>query len=259
MTAKDYPITQGYGYDPNYQGNAQHWHTGIDYGAPEGTPIVVNGVKIGITGHTGKVYDQNGQNTVNAAHVHLGRYFNGETNPGSGGWDIPNPYVTDIGYDDTNGNFVGLLDTEGVRWVYLHMQEKSTNVKVGDYLNNLPKFEGEEDMPNNGDITNYVRAAMGKDSNYEPTDADKAPYDGWDHKKWAYFFSGAAPLVNDGDTDNAFLATDGRRATDQEKAGLRDKSHKTLLYEVLPKTTVLRESATTKYKKLDEPVFVEDK
>lgn len=152
MTAKDYPITQGYGYDPNYQGNAQHWHTGVDYGAPEGAPIVVNGVQIGITGHTGKVYDQDGKNTVKAAHVHVGRYFNGETNPGAGGWTLSNPKVTEIGYDASNGNYVALVDSAGVRWVYLHMQVKSTNVKVGDYLDQLPKYEG-EDMPSTvGDV-----------------------------------------------------------------------------------------------------------
>lgn len=146
MTAKDFPVTTPYGWVTGYPLNVnsdgehpgQGFHKGIDYGCPDSTAIVVNGVQIGISGHTGE---------VTGPHTHIGKWVNGAVqDPGVGnGWQLSNPHVTDIDYDDTNGYYVGLLDASGVRWVYLHMQEKSTNVKVGDYLDQLPKYE-EQDM-----------------------------------------------------------------------------------------------------------------
>ncbi len=63
MTAKDFPITQAYGYDPSYPLNGGY-HKGVDYGCPSGTEIVVNGVAIGLSGNTGY---------SSGAHLHVGR------------------------------------------------------------------------------------------------------------------------------------------------------------------------------------------
>lgn len=157
MTAKDYPITTSfgwiYGYPLNVNTDGQHpgqgFHKGRDYGCPDGTAIVVNDVQIGVSGHTG---------AVTGPHTHVGKWFKGTVyDPGDGGWTLNNPRVTDIGFDGTNGNYVGLLDGDGVRWVYLHMQEKSTNVQVGDHLDTLPKYNdkgGNVTYPNTGDLKN---------------------------------------------------------------------------------------------------------
>lgn len=170
MISSEYSMTFGYGRtDPPY-GTAQFpYHRGDDWYMPDGTPIVVNGVQIGVSGHTG---------FVTGPHCHIGRFVNGgDTNPSSQGWTLGNPHVTDIGYDDTNGNYVGLLDSAGVRWVYLHMQEKSTNVKVGDYLDGLPKYEEQDMNPNSGDVINAYQAANKRN----PTQAEIDVYVG---KPW---------------------------------------------------------------------------
>lgn len=157
MISTDYIMTFGYGRtDPPYGTTAFPYHRGDDWYMPDGTPIVVNGVQIGISGHSG---------FVTGPHCHIGRFISGtDTDPNSQGWSLKNPHVTDIGYDDTNGNYVGLLDASGVRWVYLHMQEKSTNVKVGDYLDSLPKYEEQDMNPNAGDVTNAYQTANKRDA-----------------------------------------------------------------------------------------------
>lgn len=185
MISSDYQMTFGYGRTDSPYGTAAFpYHKGDDWYMPDGTPVVVNSVQIGISGHTG---------FVTGAHCHIGRFVAGkDTNPQRQGWTLNNPHVTDIGYDDTNGNYVGLLDAQGVRWVYLHMQEKSTNVKVGDYLDKLPKYE-EDDMGkspdlNDGDIVNAMRS-VGMDPE---TDANKGYRKTWadigNWNKWWYDF-----------------------------------------------------------------------
>lgn len=145
MISSDYQMTFGYGLtDPPYGTTQYPYHRGDDWYMPEGIPIVVNGVQIGISGMTG---------FVDGPHVHVGKWVGGkDKNPQSQAWTLDNPRVSEVGYDTTNGNFVALVDAANVRWVYLHMKEKSTNVKVGDYLDKLPKYE-REDMPSTvGDV-----------------------------------------------------------------------------------------------------------
>jgi hypothetical protein len=121
--ASQYPITQPYGYDPSYPLNGG-WHRGIDYGSPTGTPVVVNGVTIGLSGSTG---------AVTGPHLHVGRFVNGAaTDPGTGnGFTLDNAVVFDTGYDAVNGNYVRVKGS-GALWVYLHLSK--INVKRGDKL-----------------------------------------------------------------------------------------------------------------------------
>ena len=35
-----HPITQGFGYDPTYEGNNEHFHYGLDFGLPPGIPVL---------------------------------------------------------------------------------------------------------------------------------------------------------------------------------------------------------------------------
>ena len=128
-------MTFGYGStDAPYGTPAHPYHRCDDWYMPDGTPIVVNGVQIGVSGHTGM---------VTGPHCHVGRFVGGvDTNPQSRAWSVDNPRVTDIGYDTTDGNYVGLIDSGGVRWIYLHMQSKSTDIAVGDYLSNVTPYRG---------------------------------------------------------------------------------------------------------------------
>jgi hypothetical protein len=171
MISSDYKMTFGYKRTDAPYGTAKFpYHRGDDWFMPEGTPIVVNGVQIGISGQTG---------FVTGPHCHIGRFVGGsDTNPNSQGWQLDNPHVTDIGYDDVNGNYVGLLDAQGVRWVYLHMKEKSGSVKVGDYLNQLTKYEVENmaELLNDGDVTNMYYNLLGHDAD-EQTKKNWAGHD----------------------------------------------------------------------------------
>lgn len=155
--ANQYPVTQPYGYDPSYPLN-NGWHTGIDYGAPEGTPIVVNTVAIGLTGHTG---------AATGPHLHLGRWQGATvTDPGNGGFSLVNPAtVSFTGYDSTNGNFIKITDGNGITWVYCHLSK--INVKPGQVLKEVPM-----ELLNKGDIYNVWVDVKG----HEPTQAD---YDVW--------------------------------------------------------------------------------
>lgn len=123
-TAKDYPITQPYGYDPSYPLN-NGFHRGIDYGCPTGTPIVVNGVTIGLSGATG---------AVTGPHLHLGKWNGTQVlDPGVGnGFQFNSAVVSDVGSDSTNGKYVKIMG-DGYTWVYLHMSDNS-KVTIGQQL-----------------------------------------------------------------------------------------------------------------------------
>lgn len=151
-TAKDYPITEGFGCQPGYplnQGQCPKgygFHNGIDYGCPNGTPIVVNGITIGLSGSTGY---------VTGPHLHIGRWVNGKvTNPGIGkGFTFKSAKVTEINEDAVNGKYVR-VQADGASWIYLHMSN-NTKVKVGQVL------KGEE-MPTKKDIDNVFVMAQNK-------------------------------------------------------------------------------------------------
>ena len=121
-TIWDYKISDVYGYSKNYF-NYTHFHTGVDRAAPKGTPITVNGVKIGEVGTTGL-------STGN--HLHVGKYLYGKSlNPKTGGKTLSLAKVTEVAEDSRNGKYVRVQS--GVySWVYLHMSKQT--VKVGQRL-----------------------------------------------------------------------------------------------------------------------------
>lgn len=114
MTIWDFRVTQPYGYDPSYPLN-NGFHRGIDYGAPDNTPVTVNGVVIGLSGHSG---------FVTGAHTHVGKFVNGQAvDPGTkGGMTLSNAVVLDTGNDTTNGNFVR-VQSGNATYVYLHLSK----------------------------------------------------------------------------------------------------------------------------------------
>lgn len=138
MAAQDYAVTTPYGQVAGYPLNGG-FHMGIDYGAPEGTPVVVNGVVIGLSGATGY---------ATGAHLHVGRWVGGTvTNPGvGGGFHFNSAKVTEIHTvnDGANGKYVR-IQGDGASWVYLHLSQ--VKVSVGQVLQG-----GEEVIP---DQDNY--------------------------------------------------------------------------------------------------------
>lgn len=165
MTARDYPITFPYGatddtyYGPEAQGKSTYigpFHRGDDRYMPIGTPVVVNGVTIGISGVTG---------AASGPHLHIGKFVNGkDTNPNGGGFTLKDARVFDTGHDDVNGNYVRIQDGDGALWVYLHLS--NFYVTKGQILS--PQ---EDDMATRNHITNeYIRILGRKPSEAEIQD-----------------------------------------------------------------------------------------
>lgn len=113
MNVQDFPVTTPYGYVVGYPLNGG-FHTGIDYGCPTGTPVIVNGVTIGLSNNTG---------ASTGPHCHVGKYVNGVIqNPGVGnGFIFASAVVYDTGYDSLNGNYVRITG-DGALWNYLHLE-----------------------------------------------------------------------------------------------------------------------------------------
>lgn len=122
-----YPVTTPFGQVPGYPLN-NGFHNGIDYGYPMGTPVIVNGVTIGLSNNTG---------ASTGPHLHVGRFVNGQvTDPGVGnGFQFNSAVVFDTGSDATNGNYVRITG-DGALWNYLHLEKilvgKGQILKGGD-------------------------------------------------------------------------------------------------------------------------------
>src|ERR1044072_9088557 len=123
-TAQDYKVTFGYGATGAPYGTKENpYHRGEDRAMPQGTPVLVNGVQIGLSGMTG---------WADGPHLHVGRFVNGkDTNPGGGGFSFKNAEVTEINEDSVNGKYVR-VQADGASWVYLHLDKKTA--KVGQKL-----------------------------------------------------------------------------------------------------------------------------
>jgi len=160
VTLFDYPVSYPFGAtDPPYY-SATHPHSGEDREAPSGTPIIVSGTQLGVVGMTGK---------ASGPHTHIQKMVNNVfVNPAGGGGKVTGK-VSEVGYNDEIGNYVRILDNNGVRWSYFHMRDKPL-VKVGQVI------EGELMLDDNG-ITNMWLMALRR----KPVAAD---YDYWRGKPY---------------------------------------------------------------------------
>lgn len=123
--ASQYKVTFPYGAtSPPYGTAALPYHRGDDRAMPVGTPVLVNGVQIGLSGSSG---------LSTGPHLHIGRWVGGkDTNPHGLGFTVTGATVTQVSSDNENGNFVRIADADGSSWVYLHLSEQ--DVKVGQKL-----------------------------------------------------------------------------------------------------------------------------
>lgn len=135
--ASTYPVTFPYGATtpPYGPGSAiGPYHRGDDRIMPVGTPVVVNGTQLGLSGMSG---------AVTGPHLHIGKFINGQdVNPQGKGFALSNPAVVDsIGYDSLNGNYVRVRDSGGTIWVYLHLSQVSVGKGkvLGDSMNDAER------------------------------------------------------------------------------------------------------------------------
>lgn len=160
-----YPVTTPFGQVPGYPLNGG-FHNGIDYGYPMGTPVVVNGVTIGISNNTG---------ASTGPHLHVGKWVGGKAvDPGVGnGFSFNSAVVYDTGSDATNGNFVR-VQGDGALWNYLHLEK--TLVTKGQVLKGGTMAAN----PDGNDIATYYQAIRGDQPTKQELDfAASLDWPGW--------------------------------------------------------------------------------
>lgn len=132
MTASDYPINFPYGAT-SAPYSATHPHRGDDRLCPEGTPVVISGVTIGLTGATGKVI---------GAHLHIQEWNADYANTRKPQNAFQPGIVVNIDPDGTQGDgsfgkFITIQNADGWNDSYCHLSE--INVSVGQEIGgNMP-------------------------------------------------------------------------------------------------------------------------
>lgn len=115
MTARDYPVTFGYGAVDNEYYFASKPHRGNDRPTPNGTSIYIGDTLIGLTGATGR---------VSGAHLHTqagsDEWCQNTWNPGS--LEFQPGTVAHVGTADQWGNYI-IINTGGGYICYAHLSK----------------------------------------------------------------------------------------------------------------------------------------
>lgn len=148
MSVADYPITLPYGSTVSPY-DAAHKHRGRDYGCPTGTPLVVGGQQIGLSGATGH---------VTGPHCHVQEWKDNYANTREPNNAFKPGIVTNIDPTGTQGDgsfgkFITVQTPDGWNDSYCHLSE--IDVKIGDKL-------GEQTM-NIDDVKNLANEMLDKD------------------------------------------------------------------------------------------------
>lgn len=126
-SVREYPITYKYGYSVAYGG----YHSGVDRGAPYGTPLIVNNTLIGYSGNTGYVLPKpTASNPKAGSHHHLGKHgLSGKlVDPGKTGFRMFSvtglrPKVYEVGSDSRNGKYIRIRATSGRTYIHCHLSK----------------------------------------------------------------------------------------------------------------------------------------
>lgn len=127
MTASDYEVTFPYGATSAPYSSA-HPHRGDDHPCPAGTPLVINGVTLGLTGATGKVI---------GAHLHIQEWQGDYATTRKPQNAFQPGTVTNIDPNGTQGDgsfgkFITIQIADGWNDTYCHLSR--INVTVGQVI-----------------------------------------------------------------------------------------------------------------------------
>lgn len=122
MTAQDYGINFPYGAT-DYPYSPTHPHRGDDRPCPTGTPVVINGTTIGLTGATGYVF---------GAHLHIQEWSGTPANTRKPQNSFKPGRVTAATSSSDFGNYITITGSDGWNTSYCHLSQ--INVSVGQEI-----------------------------------------------------------------------------------------------------------------------------